>query len=64
MQAKQKFDDNHLISASMNIYNAYGLMKEGFTLQNKFPEFYFTTGLYKYYREFYGNEYGPILNFF
>jgi len=32
---------------------AYNSLKEGFTLKDKFPDFYFSTGLYNYYREKY-----------
>jgi tetratricopeptide (TPR) repeat protein len=31
----------------------YGLVKDGFTLKEKYNEFYFTTGIYNYYREAY-----------
>jgi tetratricopeptide (TPR) repeat protein len=30
--------------------NAYGYLKEGFELKEKYPEFYMSTGLYNYYR--------------
>jgi len=30
---------------------AYNSLKEGFELKEKFPDFYFSTGLYNYYRE-------------
>ncbi len=34
----------------------YGFMKQGFELQNQYNEFYFSTGLYNYYREKYPEQ--------
>lgn len=46
---------------------AYGYMKDGFTMVSSNPEFYFTNGLYNYYREQYPvnhSEIKPIIVFF
>ena len=47
--------------------NAYKYLKNGFDLKEKYVEFYFTTGLYNYYREKYPENhpvYKPFLWFF
>jgi predicted Zn-dependent protease len=41
------------LKALKEIKNAYSYMKSGFNLLDKSPEFYYTTGLYNYYREQY-----------
>lgn len=43
--------------------NAYKYLKKGFKLKEKYPEFYFSTGLYNYYREKYP-ELHPIYKTF
>lgn len=45
-------EKNHL-KAFKEVKNAYSYMKTGFDLLHKSPEFYYTTGLYNYYREQY-----------
>ncbi len=47
--------------------DAYKYLKKGFKLKEKYPEFYFTTGLYNYYREKYPDlhpVYKPFMLFF
>jgi hypothetical protein len=39
---------------------AYGLLKEGFSLTEEYPEFLFATGIYNYFREAYPEKY-PIV---
>ena len=42
---------DHRMKAVGAAKKAYGSLKEGFELKEKFPDFYFSTGLYNYYRE-------------
>ncbi len=48
------------MSAVKNSTNAYRYVKKGFTLKEKFSDFYFSTGMYNYYRERYP-ELHPII---
>ncbi len=41
----------HRMKAVGAAKKAYNSLKEGFELMEKFPDFYFSTGLYNYYRE-------------
>jgi len=53
--------------ALKEIKNAYSYMKSGFGLLDQSPEFYYTTGLYNYYREQYPEShsgYKPFMWFF
>ncbi len=47
------------LKAVGKIKNTYELIKKGFEMKDKNPEFMFTTGLYNYYREAYPDKY-PI----
>lgn len=61
--ARNSAAEDHQWDAASYALDAYRLIKKGFTLQEKFSEFYFSTGLYKYYREFFpeqNNVYKPI----
>jgi hypothetical protein len=57
MLAKQNFDDDNSGAAFTNVRRAYSKLVEGFTLQRSFGDFYFSTGLYKYYRELLAENY-------
>jgi len=46
-------DEGNPLKAISNARKAYVSLKKGFTLMDEFKEFYFTTGLYNYYREKY-----------
>ncbi len=48
------------MSAVRNSTNAYKYVKKGFTLKEKFSDFYFSTGMYNYYRERYP-ELHPVI---
>lgn len=48
------------MAAVRNSTNAYKYVKKGFTLKEKFSDFYFSTGMYNYYRERYP-ELHPVL---
>lgn len=56
-------EENSKFKALKEAKNAYSYMKTGFTLVNKNPEFYYTTGLYNYYREQYPDSH-PIYKSF
>lgn len=45
--------DSNYFKASGLAKEAYKYLKRGFELKEKYPEFYFSTGLYNYYREKY-----------
>lgn len=57
MLAKQGFDDGNTFYAASCAFAALPIIKQGFLLQTSFPDFYFTTGLYKYYRELLADNY-------
>ncbi len=48
------------MAAVRNSTNAYKYVKKGFTLKEKFSDFYFSTGMYNYYRERYP-ELHPVI---
>lgn len=59
-------DGNYLKAASL-AKSAYKYLKKGFELKEQYPEFYFTSGLYNYYREKYPElrpVYKPFVWFF
>ncbi|RAJ95579.1 hypothetical protein LX87_03326 [Larkinella arboricola] len=63
---KYHYDDETL-KAVGEAQKAYGYLKKGFKLMEKNPEFYFSTGLYNYYRERYPLDHPaskPLLIFF
>jgi tetratricopeptide (TPR) repeat protein len=51
--AQYSAEDGNYLRALKEAKKAYNYMKKGFTLTDEYPEFYFTTGLYNYYREQY-----------
>lgn len=59
-------DGNHFKAARL-AKDAYKYLKKGFELKEKYPEFYFSSGLYNYYREKYPElhpVYKPLVWFF
>lgn len=59
--------DNETMKAVGEAQKAYTYLKKGFKLMEKNPEFYFSTGLYNYYRERYPLDHPaskPLLIFF
>ena len=64
----QYYADNHMSSKVIPyVHKAYTLAKKGFDLNQEVTDFYFTTGLYNYYREAYPVKhpiYKPIAYFF
>lgn len=59
-------DGNYLKAAGL-AKDAYKYLKRGFELKEKYPEFYFSSGLYNYYREKYPElrpVYKPLVWFF
>lgn len=59
--------DNETLKAVGEAQKAYNYLKRGFKLMEKNPEFYFSTGLYNYYRERYPLDHPaskPVLLFF
>jgi tetratricopeptide (TPR) repeat protein len=64
---KHLADEGESMKAASEAKGVYRLIKEGFDLKDEFVEFYFTTGLYNYYREYYPERYPaykPIAFFF
>jgi hypothetical protein len=60
-------DNGHSMRALKEAKNAYRYIKKGFDLAEEYPEFYFPSGLYNYYRVKYPEEnpfYKPFLWFF
>ena len=60
-------DDGNYMKALGEARKTYGLLKAGFDLVEKYPEFFLTTGLYNYFREKYPQRhpiYKPFLWFF
>jgi len=57
MIAKQMFEDGDRWKATQHAMDAFAFIKKGFVWQEKYQEYYLTTGLYKYYREFF-----PLMN--
>ena len=50
MLARHHSEEGEYITAVNETRKAYPLIKKGFSLKSSFPDFYFTTGLYNYYR--------------
>ena len=60
-------DDGHYMKALSEAGKAYDLVKSGFELSDKVPDFLMTTGVYNYFREKYPEKYPvykPLLWFF
>ena len=60
-------EDGNTFKAVGQAKNAYAYLKEGFDLLEVYPDFYFSTGLYNYYREKYPElhpAYRPFMWFF
>ncbi|MFY0606026.1 MAG: hypothetical protein JXR10_04885 [Cyclobacteriaceae bacterium] len=60
-------DEGHYMKAIGEAGKAYDLVKKGFELSDKIPEFLLTTGVYNYFREKYPEKYPafkPLLWFF
>ena len=50
MLGRHQSEDGEYIKAVNSTRKAYGFIKKGFDIKNIYPEYYFTTGLYNYYR--------------
>lgn len=50
--ARQKASEGKMVKAAGYALDAYKYIKKGFTLKSKLNEFFFSTGLYDYYREY------------
>ncbi|MCY7350819.1 MAG: tetratricopeptide repeat protein [Cytophagaceae bacterium] len=61
--AMQQSDAGEFMQTVGEAKRAYTYMKKGFKLVEKNPEFYFSTGLYNYYREQYPNDHGAVKPF-
>lgn len=48
--ARHHSEEGEYLKAVNETRKAYSLIKLGFNLKNQYPEFYFSTGLYNYYR--------------
>lgn len=48
--ARHHSEEGEYLKAVNETRKAYSLIKRGFNLKNQYPEFYFSTGLYNYYR--------------
>ena len=60
-------EEGSYMKAGSEAKDAYGYMKDGMDLMEKYPDFYFSTGLYNYYREVYPDRhpvYKPFTWFF
>ena len=60
-------EDGNTFKAVGRAKNAYSYLKNGFDLMEVYPDFYFSTGLYNYYREKYPElhpAYRPFMWFF
>ncbi len=60
-------EDGNTFKAAGQAKNAYSYLKRGFDLLEAYPDFYFSTGLYNYYREKYPElrpAYRPFMWFF
>ncbi len=63
----QESDAGEFLRAVGEARRSYGYLKKGFNLTETNPEFYFSTGLYNYYREEYPADHGivkPLMLFF
>ncbi len=60
-------EEGSYFKAASEAKNAYDYLKDGMDLMGKYPDFYFSTGLYNYYREAYPEKhpvYKPFIWFF
>jgi len=60
-------EEGSYFKAASEAKSAYGYLKDGMDLTEKYPDFYFSAGLYNYYREAYPEKhpvYKPFLWFF
>jgi hypothetical protein len=67
MLSRHWADDGESLKAVNHARKSYPFIKRGFELRDRFPDYYFTTGIYNYYREFYPEMhpiYKPFLSFF
>lgn len=67
MIGRQMFEDGEKWNAIQHTTDAFVYIKRGFKLQEKCSEFYLTSGLYKYYREFFAEMhpvYKPLMAVF
>lgn len=67
MLARHHSEDGEYITAVNETRKAYPLIKKGFALKTSFPDFYFSTGLYNYYRVAFPENhpvYSPFTVFF
>jgi tetratricopeptide (TPR) repeat protein len=67
MLARQMYEDGERWQAMQHAMDAFTYIKKGFVLQDKVPEFLLTSGLYKYYREFFAQQnpvYKPFMSVF
>lgn len=65
--ARHHSEDGEYISAVNETRKAFAQIKKGFRLKEKFPDFYFSTGLYNYYRVAFPEHhpvYSPFTYFF
>ncbi len=67
MMARLNAETGEYIKAVSDARKAYVQLKKGMELKEKYPEFYFSTGLFHFYREFYPEAhpvYKPFAFFF
>ncbi len=67
MLARHHSEDGEFITAVNETRKAYPLIKKGFSMKASFPDYYFTTGLYNYYRVAFPENhpaYSPFTVFF
>lgn len=67
MLAQYYSEEKEYMKALAEAKQAYSFMKKGFDLKEKYPEFYFSSGLYNYYIEQYPEShpiYKPFMWFF
>ena len=67
MLGRSAADEGEKMDAVVHTRHGFPLIKRGFALKEGYPDFYFSTGLYHYYRERYPEDhplYKPFLMFF
>ena len=67
LMARHNSEEGEYIKAVGEARNAYAYIKQGFDLKSQYPDFYFSTGLYNYYREAFPENhplYKPFTVFF
>ena len=67
MLSRHLADESESMKAVNYARKSYTFIKRGFDMRERFPDYYFTTGIYNYYREFYPEMhpmYKPFLSFF